>query len=422
MELLSRKIVSNSLWMMLEKFMGIFGIIFVTSYVAKYIGPTNFGKIALATTCFTFVQTLTWFGNQEILFKRVSKNCQSGLLYLTNTQKIRRLLFIFLSSPILLGFYIYSDTLTFIFGIATALSGYFLTQDIYTIYNNATLNSYINAIVNVIGLGIALLIRYGIVVGQLDYAYLAIPIILVTLIPYILKKFIINRKLRTQVIAEKYYRKYYFLAGSSLVISSLAVSFYTQISSLMLAAVTSTHELGIYAAAVTIGSAWSFINFSIITSIMSRIYKEKENYTSYLMISKLNLIIIVISLLVIIILMLLGKWLIGFLYGTEYEEAYPLLIILALSTMFSGLGTVAARFMIKQESYTYISKKMLWVAISALPISYLMIHIFGLKGAAYSVFTIELLSLTLFNYFYRNGLIFKIHFLPFFKKFLKTEN
>lgn len=74
MSLLSKKIISNSFWMMFEKLIGIFGLIFVTSYVAKYIGPENFGKIALATTVFTFVQTLTWFGNQEILFKRVSKN------------------------------------------------------------------------------------------------------------------------------------------------------------------------------------------------------------------------------------------------------------------------------------------------------------------------------------------------------------
>ena len=67
MSILSKKIISNSLWMMIEKCISIFGLIFVTSYVAKYIGPINFGKIALAATLFGFVQTLTWFGNQEIL-------------------------------------------------------------------------------------------------------------------------------------------------------------------------------------------------------------------------------------------------------------------------------------------------------------------------------------------------------------------
>lgn len=407
---------------MLEKFIGIFGVIFVTSYVAKYIGPTNFGKIALSATIFTFVQTLIWFGNQDILFKRVSKNHNSGLLYLSNTQKTRKFLFFLLSFPILATLYLYSDILTFVFGVATAISTYFITQDIYAIYNNAVLKSYINALTNVFGITVALSVRYFIVVWQLDYAYLAIPIILVTLIPYALKKFIFNRNLRVENLLEKRYRKYYFVAGSALVLSSLAVSFYTQITSLMLVTMTSTYELGLYATAITIGTAWSFVNFAIITSVMSRIYQEKDEAETYSMTAKLNLVIVLTSTCIIVFLAIFGQWIINLLYGLAYEAAYPLLMILAVSTMLSGLGTVAARIMIKYESYAYISKKMLWVAIFSLPISYFMIKSFGLIGAAYSVMLIELLSLTLFNYFYKNGLIFKIHFYPFFKNSLKFKS
>ena len=421
MGIFSGKIVSNSLWMMLEKVISIFGLIFVTSYVAKYIGPTNFGKIALATTLFTFVQTLTWFGNQEILFKRVSKNHQSGLNYLSNTQKIRFYLFLFMSLPILFGLYIFTDLLTLIFGIATAFATYFITQDIYAVYNNAVLHSYVNAIVNMVGLSIALAVRYVIVLFEMEYAYLSIPIVLVTLIPYLLKRYWFNRSLKTPILNQQKYRKYYFLAGGSLVISTLAVSFYTQITSLMLAKLTSLKDLGIYAVAVTLGTAWSFINFSVITSVLSKIYREKSHYESYVMIAKLNLVILAVSLSVVAVLGLLGPWIIETLYGAAYQDAYKLLIILALSTMLSGLGTIAARLMVKEESYAYISKKMLFVALSALPISYAMIYVYGLIGAAYSVFIIELLSLTVFNYFYKDGLIFKIHLFPFFKHSLKMK-
>ena len=421
MGIFSGKIVSNSLWMMLEKVISIFGLIFVTSYVAKYIGPTNFGKIALATTLFTFVQTLTWFGNQEILFKRVSKNHQSGLNYLSNTQKIRFYLFLFMSLPILFGLYIFTDLLTLIFGIATAFATYFITQDIYAVYNNAVLHSYINAIVNMVGLSIALAVRYVIVLFEMEYAYLSIPIVLVTLIPYLLKRYWFNRSHNTPILNQQKYRKYYFLAGGSLVISTLAVSFYTQITSLMLAKLTSLKDLGIYAVAVTLGTAWSFINFAVITSVLSKIYREKSHYESYVMVAKLNLLILAVSLSVVAVLGVFGHWVIETLYGAAYQDAYKLLIILALSTMLSGLGTIAARLMVKEESYAYISKKMLFVALCALPISYGMIYVYGLIGAAYSVFIIELLSLTVFNYFYKDGLIFKIHLFPFFKHSLKMK-
>lgn len=421
MAILSKKIISNSLWMMLEKFIGIFGLIFVTSYVAKYIGPSNFGKIAFVATLFSFVQTLTWFGNQEILFKRVSKNENSGLQYLFSTQNLRKQLFLFFTIPVLLSLYFYADFLTVIFGIATAFAAYFITQDIYAIYNNATLNSYINALVNMLGLIVALIIRYVVVALEMNYAFLAIPIVLTTLIPFLLKKYIFNNKQQATSISVGRYQKYYFFAGGSLVMSTLAVSFYTQINSLMLAALTSTRELGLYAAAVTLGMSWSFINASIITSVLSRIYREKNSYHSYIMVAKLNIIIFFISLIAIVVLAVFGSWMLTLLYGDAYQSAYKLLIVLGLAAMCSGLGTVIARLMIKEEGYHYISKKMIFVAVSSLPISYIMIYFFGLKGAAYSVLFIELLSLTLFNYFYKDGLIFKIHFFPFFKDSLKSK-
>lgn len=421
MSILSKKIISNSLWMMIEKCISIFGLIFVTSYVAKYIGPSNFGKIALAATLFGFVQTLTWFGNQEILFKRVSRNPKSGLKYLIGTQNLRKILFLVCALPILFGLYLYSDFLTLIFGIATAFAAYFITQDVYTIYNNAILHSYINAIVNMIGLGAALLSRYLIVLFEMNYTFLAIPIVITALIPFLLKKYIFNKSQQLKPISLAHYRKYYFGAGSALVLSTLAVTLYTQVTSLMLAALTSTRELGVYAVAVTLGMSWTFINTSIITSVLSKIYREKSRYQSYMMIAKLNLVIIIISLLMVIMLAIFGQWAVNFLYGNAYQDAYELILILGLATLFSGLGTVAARLLVKEESYRYISRKMIFVAISALPISYIMIYLFELKGAAYSVMIIELLSLTVFNYFYKNGLIFKIHFFPFFKNSLKSK-
>ncbi|MGQ0515891.1 hypothetical protein ACT453_31485 [Bacillus sp. D-CC] len=58
--------------------------------MAKYLGPSDYGKIALVISIFTLAQTIIWFGNQEVLFKRVSQNQLSGLNYLFATQKIAK--------------------------------------------------------------------------------------------------------------------------------------------------------------------------------------------------------------------------------------------------------------------------------------------------------------------------------------------
>lgn len=421
MSILSKKILSNSLWMMLEKIISMFGLIFVMSYVAKYIGPTNFGKIALCTTIFSFIQLLTWFGNQEILFKRVSKNPISGLKFLNSTQNLRKLLFSLFSLPVLAWLFIYTDQLTFIFGIATTIATFFLIQDIFVIYNNAILKSYINTIANIAGLVIAFTVRYFIALLELPAEYLAIPIVLVTLIPYLAKRYYFNAGDHAPRILSKSYSKYYFHAGSALVLSSLSVALYVQITNLMLVHLASTYELGLYTVASNIGMAWGFVNQSLITSVMTKVYKEKNNSIAYSMFAKLNLLIVAISSCVVMGFVVLGHWVISLLYGNAYLATVPLLVVMAFAGMFSGLGTSAARLIIREEGYSYISKKMLCMAVCSVPISYFCIKYFGLMGAAYSITLIELLSATLFNYFYKNGIIFKVHFWFFYRSKLKNS-
>ncbi len=84
---------SNAIWIMLEKSINIIGLIYVNSLMAKYIGPDNWGKINIATSLFIFVQTLSWFGGQNIIFKRMSENTRSGIAMVMHTQNQRRAFF-----------------------------------------------------------------------------------------------------------------------------------------------------------------------------------------------------------------------------------------------------------------------------------------------------------------------------------------
>lgn len=420
MNILSKKIISNSLWMMIEKCISIFGLIFVTSFVAKHIGPENFGKIAFVNSIFVIVQTVTWFGNQEIAFKRISKNAKSGLIFLASTQKIRKIIFLLIAIPILLIFLVVSDRLTFIFGIATAISVFFLTQDYYVAYNNAMLRSYINALSNSLGLITALILRYLIVDFDFSIEFLSIPIIVVSLLPFFLRKYFFNKYDRVNSVNPSKYVKYYLVAGLGLLLSNLAVGFYTQINNFLLVALRSVYELGIFNVAITLGMSWIFINNAIITSVYSKIYNEKNNFEVIKMVSKLSVLVVLISLGIFLILFAFGEFFINLLYGLKYELSYSLMLIIVFSGLLSSLGTVYSRFIIKMGGYQFISKKMFTVAFCSLPISYFMISKFGVSGAAYSMVVIELISLTLLNYLYQNGLIFKIHFFFFYKEKLKS--
>ena len=190
---MSKKIFSNSLWMMSEKLVSIFGLIFVTSFVAKYIGPENFGKLTFASSIFAIIQTIAMFGSENIIFQKTAKDRRFGEYIIDSTRIIRDFMYVSLSLLTLVYIYFFADQLTFIFSVATSIAIYFAVHDVYIIYFNAILQSKINAYCNIFALMISLLVRYCIAKFQLAVELLSVPIILITIIPFFIRKYLFNK-------------------------------------------------------------------------------------------------------------------------------------------------------------------------------------------------------------------------------------
>ena len=408
---LDKKVFSNSAWMMLEKFLGIFGLIFVNSYMARYIGPENFGKLSFTISIFVFVQTFSWFGAQNVLFKRLSENVKSGMKLSLASQVLRRLLFIISSIGCLIYLWLFSDTLTFIFGLGNCIASYFIVSDVYSIYNNSQLTSHINALSNIAGLGIALLLRFVLVFYEAEPYTMVLPIIVIALIPYSIRKwyFCYMNKHSFKVDSNRKYNKYILMTGGSLVLSTLSITLYTQISNIFLAKYTSFTSLGIYNVALTIGGAWAFISIALITSYFPKIYATKSKIEESQLLRQIHLIAIGIGVGCLLAISIVGKWFIEFLYGADYIKAASFLPLIVIATMLSTLGTISYRYMIKLNGYKYLSIKMFIVSLLSVPLAYILIRRYGIMGAAMCFIIIEILSLTVGNYFFKKGVILGMH-------------
>ena len=406
-----KKIFSNSLWMMLEKFLGIFGLIFVNSYMAKYIGPENFGKLAFTTSIFIFVQTLSWFGAQNILFKRFSENVQSGIRLAISTQLMRNGIYFIISIFTLIYLWFSSDTLTFIFGIGNFIASYFLVNDFFSIHNNSQLISIVNALTNIIGLFLALTLRFVLVLFEADAYTMIFPIIIMAMIPFFLRKIYFYKKYRKiqNKKNNKKYNNYMFMTGGSLVLSTLSIVLYTQISNIFLAKFTSFADLGVYNVALTLGAAWNFINIALITSYFSRIYATSNDLVELRYLRQIHWLVILVTFSAMTVVFLFGSWGVSVLYGEEFIDAVKLLPFIVFAAMLSALGTISYRYMMKLNGYKYLSIKMLTVSLLSIPLSYFSIQSYGILGAAYCFIVIELFSLTIANYLFKNGCILKMH-------------
>src|SRR5690606_20169789 len=116
-----------------------------------------------------------------------------------------------------------------------------------------------------IGLFIALTLRFVLVLFEADAYTMIFPIIIMAMIPFFLRKTYFYKKYRKiqNKKNNKKYNNYMFMTGGSLVLSTLSIVLYTQISNIFLAKFTSFADLGVYNVALTLGAAWNFINIAL---------------------------------------------------------------------------------------------------------------------------------------------------------------
>lgn len=402
----------NSIWMMSEKTISLIGLIFVTSFVAKYIGPENFGKLTLAGSIFATIQIIAMFGSENIIFQKTAKNRKFGEYVINATKSIRNILYLGLSLITLIYIYIETDKLTFIFSLATSVAIYFAVHDVYSIYFNAILESKINAYCNIFALIISLIVRYCIAKFQLAVEFLCVPIILITLIPFLLRLHIFNRKkiIKEMVTDKKInkYRRFMFAVGGKLFIFSLSVAFFTRSAQLVLG-LKSQYELGLFTVAMTLGGSFYFVLLAIISSYYTKIYQELDFYETQRMVALLNIIIILVSVIFLIFFGIFGEIIVKFLYGDEFVINNIILILVVLVTMFSGLSTISEKYILKYNAYDYLKRKTLYSIVFNITLTVIFVYHFDLMGAIFSILISEIVSCTILNYFYKGGVVFKMH-------------
>lgn len=406
-----KRISINSLWLIVEKTISIFGLFIVSTVVAKYIGPEMIGVIALAVTSFQIVQVIAQFGSENIIIRRLSKNLHSGIVLAIISTKIRAIIFIFVSLPVLWLSY-KSSYVEFVFFSAVAIASFFTTIDLIATYNDTILNSWINAIFNLVGLLIALIFRYIIVELHLNVLLLTFPIIITTMLPFTFRIFYFhkrNKEKLTRLKNTSFHLKYLLLTGSSMLIANTLSVVYPRINIFFLSYLSDVNTLGIYSVAVTLATSWNFILLAVVTSYFPVIYNEKNEHLAILKTARLNVLILLVSLCAITGFALVGKYAIGILYGPAFAQVWLPGIILCAGTMLSTLGTVSSRFILKYSGYRYLTYKSLINIIFCIPVSWCFIHFWGLVGAAYSVVCMELISLTLLNYGFKRGVVMMMH-------------
>ncbi|MFN2303414.1 MAG: flippase, partial [Anaerolineales bacterium] len=175
--------------------------------------------------------------------------------------------------------------------------------------------------------------------------------------------------------------------GWPLLFSGLAVIIYMKIDQIMLGQMGSKTDLGYYSVAVRLSELWYFIPAALASSVFPSMIRTRHQKDPQIYEKRLQLFydaMVGSSYLIVIPLVLLAKPLVLILFGTEYAQSGPILMVHAWAFIFVSIGVARGRWLVAENLVGfYLIATVLGAAVN-LAINYVLIPRYAGLGAAWA--------------------------------------
>lgn len=383
-----RRYATNTIWLMAEKILRMFIGLFVGIWVARHLGPEQFGILSFAQSFVFLFTAIATLGLDTIVVRELVKDANRRDEVLGTAFGLKLIGALIILPIIALAVQLtsndhYTNLLVFIIASAAVFQS-FNVIDFY--YQSRVLSKYA-ALANTVSLGVSSITKICLILN--DGPLIAFAVVTIIDSAVLAIGFLYYYKKSTQLQISRWTFRWataHTLIKDSwpLALSGLVVSIYMKVDQVMIKEILGAESVGQYAAAVRLSEPWSFIPVAIANSLFPAIVNAKsackELYHARL--QKLYMLMVWIAIAIALPITLLSDWLINLLYGAEYNTAENVLTIHIWTGIFSSLLVVSGKWYIT-EGYTSLA---LFRNLSALLINIALnlalISKHGITGAA----------------------------------------
>jgi O-antigen/teichoic acid export membrane protein len=362
----------------------------VGAYVARYLGPSQYGLLNYSITVISLFSVIASLGLESIAVRELIKNERRTNVIL-GTAFILRLI---ASVTVLLVIWVFagithSDPLTrqilFIIS-ATVLFEIFQVIDYF--FQAKVLSKYF-VWSQMIALVIVSIIRVSLVVNEASLHWFAWSYVLDVLTAGLgFLYFAWRRKALFQEPIKWSSRVGLYLMKNSwpLIFSSFAVTIYMKIDQVMIKWLISDEANGMYGVAVRLSEMWNFIPVAICASFFPAILNAKlKDETLYKeRLQKLYDLMVSISVVVAIAMTVLSPFIVRTLFGEQYSDSADILTLYIWSGVFVFLGVANGKWIIAENLQVFRMNSLVAAGILNIILNFIFIRWFGLRGAAIS--------------------------------------
>ena len=169
-----------------------------------------------------------------------------------------------------------------------------------------------------------------------------------------------------------------------LLLSSMAIMVYMKIDQIMLGQILGDDAVGIYTAAVRISEVWYFIPMMIVASVFPSILEaKKRDETQYLQrLQRLYDLMVCLSVVIALPMTFMSTPIVNALFGPAYSEAGPVLAIHIWASVFVFLGVASGQWFIAENRQILTFQRTLLGAVVNVILNFILIPHYGPIGAS----------------------------------------
>ena len=377
----------NTSWMMAEQFLRIIAGLIVGIWVARFLGPEQFGLFSYALAFTSIFGGIAKLGLDGIMARELVNYPEKRDIYLGTAFWLKVIgAFIAIGLMVIIVPFTGNDSQInlYIFIIAAGLI--FQSFEVVQFYFQSQVMAKIVSICKVIQLAFSSIIKIYLVFTEAELIYFvlvtvfdAFTLSVSYFIAYKLKKHSTFYKFFDFRIAKELLKDSW-----PLIISIIFVMIYMRIDQIMIKEMLGEYEVGIYSAALRFSEAFYFIPVLITNSLFPAILNAKKQSEDIYKQRLLRLYTFLMWLAIIIALLIsyLSESIVLLLLGANFQEAGQVLMIHVWATLFIFIGVASAKYLIAEEMTILSLKRTIIGAVINVVLNYYLIQLYGVSGAA----------------------------------------
>ncbi len=382
-----QKLLKNISWLFFDKIIRIFGGLIVGIWVARYLGPSDFGVLNYALAYTALFMLFVKLGLDQIIVRELVKkpkltNYLMGTAFgLKLMGSIIAIVLVYLSL-----YFIQTDNVTKI--VIFIISAGFILQSVDVIdffYQSKVLSKYV-VIARSSAFIISSLLKVYFIVYEYDVIYFAvantIDFALAGLFMLMIYKKIggnVSQWKFSKVIAIRLVKFSWPLA-----LSSFLISIHMKIDQVMIGNMLDTEQVGIYSVAVILAEFWIFIPGILVSTLMPYFVnlRESNNELYHYRLIQLYFLMFWMGVFVGVVTIIFGEDIIRLLFGEAYVAAYIALVVNIWAGVFMAQSAAKGIWVIAENKQLYRIIANVIAVIINIVLNLILIPKYGISGAA----------------------------------------